>query len=255
MALFGSGSRGGGSTAPSVDPNKIKKPENIYDPSLYNVKIYDRDKSSAESLANLQSADADVRAAQDLSNRYFFGNDRGNNIERYETGIRHQKDAAINRIALKKALAESISGAPGLAKEEERLLGAQAGSALDTGLQSTRKNYSDRGLLYSGMRQAGEQGVRNKVAGTLASAQSQSKKDLEALLTKQKAAFAAIGLGDYQQKMDAANQAFEDSYRNKIARQQAMQQMFSMAGQGLGMMKGYSDYEKDRRPENTSDPR
>lgn len=214
------------------DPNRANNTaRNIYDPSLYNVKFNPQMGSN-----NLYSADADVRRAQTYLNQYNFGNDRGNNITRNEPGVRLLYEQAANKVALKKALAQSITNAPGSLAKQQGLLKYEAGEALGSGLSETRKNYNNRGLLYSGLRSGGEQQVKTNVASGLARNMSAAKKETSDLISKQKAAFAAIGLADQEKKNQMAQDAFDQSYKNSIARRQATQEL----GQSFGQLAGYA---------------
>ena len=233
--------------APSAPARAIDKaPANIYDPSLYNVQFT----PSRSAGNNDYSSDADVRAAQSNLNQYNYGNARGSNIFYHSPGVRKDYESAANRVALKKALAEQISAVPGQTAQELGLLQNEAGSALGSAIGETRKNYNQRGLLYSGMRQGAEQGVRGRVATALASGQAQTQRDAENTLTKQKAAFASIGLAEQEKQNQLAQQAFDQSYQNSIARRQAMQQLMGGVGQAAGYYANMQGSKADN-PQNT----
>lgn len=212
---------------------RIRKMDDPYDPNLYDVSFGKT--PSGQVSDNLYNADSDVRLAQTYLNQYYYGNDRGNNITRGDPGTYKNYEAAANKVALKKALAESISGAPKNLEKEVGLLRGDAGEALGTGLNQTRKNFNDRGLLYSGMREGGEQSVRGRVASALAQSETEARRESANLVNQRKAAFAAIGLAEQEAKNKMAQEAFEKSYQNNIARRQAMQRL----GSGVGQVAGY----------------
>lgn len=242
--------RSGAPTA--YDPSKIKKTNNVYDPNLYNSTFSKT--PSGQVSDNLYSADADTRLAQTYLNQYYYGNDRGSNITRGDPGTYKLYEQSANKVALKKALAEGISGAPQQLADELGLLKSDADQALTSGVKSTRKNFNDRGLLYSGMREGGEQQVKGRVASALAESDSAARRDSANLVDKKKQAFASIGLAEQEAKNQLAQQAFETSYKNSIARRQALQAAAGGVGQAVGM---YLGNQKDtvNPPPGTSDPR
>lgn len=240
--------RSGAPTA--YNPSKIKKTDNVYDPNLYNASFSKTPYGQVSD--NLYSADADTRLAQTYLNQYYYGNDRGSNITRGDPGTYKRYEQAANKVALKKALAQGISGAPEQLASELGLLKSDADQALTSGLKSTRKNFNDRGLLYSGMREGGEQQVKGRVAGALAEGDAAARRDSANVVEKRKQAFASIGLAEQEQKNQLAQQAFETSYKNSIARRQALEAAAGGVGQGIGMY--YGQQGRETRPANTSDP-
>lgn len=177
-------------------------------------------------------SDRDAQGARDAQNQ-MLEEQRGN------TGVDwNEQNALLNmyrgRIGLKNSLAEQIVGAPGQLKAEEGNIGQTAQAALNSGVRHTRENFNSRGLLYSGLREGGEQQVKGDVASEYASgiagAERGSKNSTEAA----KAAYAAVGLASEQHSLDMANHAFDTANANNIARLQAMQQL----GQGVGSAAG-----------------
>jgi hypothetical protein len=142
------------------------------------------------------------------------------------------------RIATKNTLAEQIAGSDRNLREQEDLLTGAAGEALGSGLKNTRENFNSRGLLYSGLRQGGEQKVKQGVAGSLSSGISGAKRDAANAKSSAQNAYAAVGLQNAQESLQLAHQAFETATRNSIARLQAMQQLGSAAGSAIGTMAG-----------------
>ena len=232
--------------AGGFDPSKIKKTDNPYDPNIYNTS-FSRTPTGQVS-DNLYNADSDVRLAQTYMNRYYSGDDSSRGMP----GDYKEYEAARNRVALKKALAEGISGAPSQLQDELGLLKNDAGAALDSSLRSTRKNFNDRGLLYSGLREGGEQQARGRVASALAQGQTEARRESANLVDKRKAAFASIGLAEQEKKNEMANQAFESSYKNSIARRQAMQELAGGIGQGIGMYYGQGGGSQDTQAQSQS---
>lgn len=213
---------------PGFDPSKIRQTNNPYDPNLYNASFSQT--PTGQVSDNLYSADPSTRLAQTYMNQYYSGGNR----ERGMPGTYKLYENEANKVALKKSLAGSINDAPKNLDEEVGLLRGDAGQALDQGLTKTRQNFNNRGLLYSGLREGGEQQVRGRVASALAESESGARRDTENLLTERKKAFASIGLAEQEQKNQMAQQAFEKSYQNSIARRQAMQQLGTGVGQAVG---------------------
>lgn len=182
-------------------------------------------------------SDADVRLVQQMRNENTAsgrGLDQGVDQNRNNAVI----NAALGRIGLKNALGESIAGNKGAEMGAQGILRQEADQALKSGVSNTRKNFNRRGLLYSGMREGGESSVKSSVASKLASDSSSTARDFANQAAKQKEAYAAIGLQNQQQNLELANQAFDTTMRNSIARQQAYQQLGEGVGQAGGLMYG-----------------
>jgi hypothetical protein len=180
-------------------------------------------------------SDADVRRLQQLQNT-LSARRKG-----YEQGISTpgtlaEIDALKARIGLKNSLGSSIRSNTDQEMRAENSLRDDANSALDAGVKNTRQNYNNRGLLYSGLRQGGEQQVRGSVAAKLGGDLADTKRSYTSLADAQKAAYASIGLQQQQQKVDQANQAFDTVQKNQIAKLQAYQQL----GTGVGRAAGYA---------------
>jgi hypothetical protein len=215
--------------AGGYDPSKIQSTENPYDPNLYNVN-FSRTPTGQVSQ-NLYNADPSVRLAQTYLNQYYHGDGRVKGMP----GTYKNYENEANKVALKRSLAQSISDAPKNLQEELGLLRGEAGQAIGSGVRKTRENFSSRGLLYSGLRQGGEASVKGRVASALAESEAGARRETRNLMDQRKAAFAAIGLQDQEAKNRLAQETFEKSYQNSIARRQAIQQL----GQGVGQALGY----------------
>lgn len=115
---------------------------------------------------------------------------------------------------------------------------AQAGQALDEGIRNTRQGANSRGLLYSGLRQGAEQGMRGRIANAMASQMSQSNRGLANEADAKDRAVASMGLASAQQAQDASSRASEMSVQNSIYRAQQMQQLSGAVGYGFGLASG-----------------
>lgn len=126
----------------------------------------------------------------------------------------------------------------GMQNEAQDDIKSQAGQALDEGIRSTRQGANSRGLLYSGLRQGAEQGVRGRVANAMAGQISQSNRGLANEADAKDRAVASMGLASAQQAQDAASRASEMSAQNAIGRAQQMQQLSGLIGYGFGQAMG-----------------
>lgn len=179
--------------------------------------------------------DADVRRMQELQNAL------ANGISGLDQGVDQgalaaQIKALQARIGLKNELGSAIATNPeemGQSVQNQREL---ANEALSSGIHKTRQNYNSRGLLYSGLREGGEQGIKGKVGSSLASNIASTKRDYQNTLASEKAAYTSLGFAQQAADLERANQAFEVTTRNNIARAQAYEQL----GYGVGSLAGYA---------------
>lgn len=115
----------------------------------------------------------------------------------------------------------------------------QEGSlALGQGLKDTRQNFNRRGLLYSGMREGGEQDVRGRVASTMASQKAQSNADLDKMASAKYQKAAQVGLQGYQDAVNREAEIAGVNLQNQVARAQMMQQIGQLGGQMAGSYYG-----------------
>lgn len=180
-----------------------------------------------------RSSDPDVRRAQALTNELQAGV-RGVDKGVDQGALAAQIKALQARIGLKNQLGGAIAQNPnemGYAIENQR---NAANEALSSGLKNTRENYNRRGLLYSGLREGGEQGIKEKVGANLASNIAGTKRDYMNTLSSEKAAYSSLGFAQQQADLERANQAFEITTKNNIARSQAYEQL----GYGVGGLVG-----------------
>lgn len=122
------------------------------------------------------------------------------------------------------------------------LLGDARG-ALTQGISNTRKNFNRRGLLYSGLRQGGEQGLRGQVASSLASSIAGSNQDLENEAKGREMSASSVGLQGFGDAISRNNQLFDIRNQNAMERRKALASL----GQGVGYMAG--SYYGNRTPE------
>lgn len=114
----------------------------------------------------------------------------------------------------------------------------QSGEALGEGLKNTRQGANSRGLLYSGLRQGAEQGLRGRVANAMSSNIAQSNRGLANEADAKDRAVASMGLASAQQAQEASNRASELNTQNSVFRAQQMQQLAGSVGYGFGLASG-----------------
>lgn len=102
------------------------------------------------------------------------------------------------------------------------------------GTRRTRENYGRRGLLYSGLRKKGEGELKGKLASELARAQAGIREETERTAQMKEMAAAAQGLENASILMNQAEQYYNLSMQNDLARRRA----FGLLGQGLGRAAG-----------------
>ncbi len=197
-----------------------------------------------EYSANLTNAadpdyDADLYRASILQ-RYLRG-ERGldHNVRAYagdlnENVAQSAMQTFLTRASERRGLKGSLNQLGGMQKNEERLLEQEADSAVGAGVKATRQNYNQRGLLYSGMREGGEQGVKAQGAATLASGLAGTKQDYAKKADATRQAIAQLGLQSQKESQERLAAVQEQSMRNNISRMQAYQQL----GEGVGYAAG-----------------
>jgi len=124
---------------------------------------------------------------------------------------------------------------PGLKQEAGNQIQHQGDYALSQGLKSTDQNFNRRGLLYSGLREAGEQG---KVASTMASQRAQSNQDLDKMSQAKYQKAANVGLQSYQDAVNREADISSINLQNQVARAQMMQQLGTTSGYMAGSFYG-----------------
>ncbi len=125
------------------------------------------------------------------------------------------------------------------------LLGQQLGAnqvgaqqAIGQGVQNTRQNYGSRGLLYSSLRQGGEQQVRTQGALGLAQENASDTSQAQSAVDQYETMYNNIDLSTQEQNNQLATQANSIAMQNQIAAAQSQQQLASGIGQGLGAIAG-----------------
>lgn len=115
-------------------------------------------------------------------------------------------------------------------------IGKEGDLALQSGLKGTRQNFNRRGLLYSGLREGGEQDVRGKVASGMAGQKAQSNQDLNKMAQAKWAKAGQVGLQGYQDAVNREAEIAGINLQNQVARAQAMQQLGQVGGYAAGSM-------------------
>lgn len=133
---------------------------------------------------------------------------------------------------------------PGLRQSQYGQIEKEGAQALEQGLKGTRQNFNRRGLLYSGLREAGEQSARGRVASEMANQKVQVNQDLGKQAQAKYQAAAQAGLQGYQDAVNREAEIAGISLQNQVARAQLMQQLGATTGQ-IGAL-GYGASQRDR---------
>lgn len=128
---------------------------------------------------------------------------------------------------------------PGMVSSAHGQIDKEGDLAMKSGIKSTRQNYNRRGLLYSGLREGGEQGVRGQVASKVSEQKGQANKDLAEMAKAKWNTVAQAGLQGYQDAVNKEAEIAGISLQNQVARAQAMQQLGSTVGYGAGTYMNY----------------
>ena len=183
------------------------------------------------------SNDPDVRGAQAAYNQ-FASPDAGTS--------RAEQQALLNmytgRLKTKNALGQEINQNPTLEGQSAENLMNEANNTAAQGVNKTRSNFAQRGLLFSGARQGAEQQVRSNVGSALSSGLSENTRDYTNATEAAKTAYGSVDLANAQQSLDLANQAYATATQNNIARLQAMQQLGGGIGAAAGTIAGNNSY-------------
>jgi hypothetical protein len=110
--------------------------------------------------------------------------------------------------------------------------------AASEGTRRTRENFSRRGLLYSGMAQKGEAESTGAVKSEYARAVAGINAEAQKIATSKEKAAAAIGLEQMQNLMNQAEQYYNISSENDIARRRAIGNLAGGVGYGVGAYYG-----------------
>ncbi len=176
--------------------------------------------------------DPDVMNLQRLVNDDYSGHHGNQGVDFSANAA--QENVLKSRIGLKNSLADQISSGDDQLKKSQDVNKAASGEALGQGLKNTRQNYSNRGLLYSGLREGGEQKVKTAGASQLANAMASTARESANSTTAAKNAYASVGLAQQAESLQMAHEAFDTANANSIARLQAMQQLGSGVGAAAG---------------------
>lgn len=126
----------------------------------------------------------------------------------------------------------------GLKEQAGNQIQNEGNLALESGLKHNNQDFNRRGLLYSGLREAGETGVKGRVASTMANQRSQSNQDLGKMATAKYTKAAQVGLQGYQDAVNREAEIEGINLQNQVARAQAMQQLGNTAGYAAGAYYG-----------------
>lgn len=125
-------------------------------------------------------------------------------------------------------------GLGGMQKSASDQIQREGDLAQKEGLQGTRRGYNRRGLLYSGLREGGEQSVRGRVASTMSQQKAQSNKELTDMAKAKWTTAAQAGLQGYQDAVNREAEIEGINLQNQVARAQSMQQLGQIGGQAAG---------------------
>lgn len=117
------------------------------------------------------------------------------------------------------------------------LIGAYA-DATEQGVRRTRENYSRRGLLYSGLANRGETEVRGNIQGQFDRSMADINREAEQIADTKEQAAAAAGIEQATQLLNQAEQYYNISSQNDLARRRAFGNLASGIGYGAGSLIG-----------------
>lgn len=121
-----------------------------------------------------------------------------------------------------------------LADQQFGLLKDDVEANLNQGLDKTRENYSNRGLLFSGFRQGAESNQRGQAASMLAEGRTNINRDVRQQADAKKNVAASFGLQTYQAAVQNATELSNIQMQNALNRRRAAGQL----GQGIGYAVG-----------------
>lgn len=213
----------GGGAGWEYASNIMNRNDPDFDDDLYRASIlqrYLRGEGGLKNSVKGYAGDMNVDVARSAMNRY------------------------LAQAGQRKELKGQLGGLAGLQRQEEHVLKNEANQAIGEGVKNTRQNFNQRGLLYGGMREGGEQNVKAQGAATLSAGLAGVKRDYANQADATKAAIANIGLKTQQEAMQRANMVMETNMRNNVARQQAYQQL----GEGVGYAAGAAYGSMNKKP-------
>lgn len=113
--------------------------------------------------------------------------------------------------------ADYKQNAPELKQKRFNIAGDQLRNSLAGNIGQVRQGANQRGLLYSGLRQGAEAGLKSQLAGDLAIAQTDISKDVEDRIKE-----LEYGTMESDMKAAMADQAVKDDlYRQQLAAREA----------------------------------
>lgn len=122
-------------------------------------------------------------------------------------------------------------------RKKQGLIGDYA-DAKEEGVRRTRENYGRRGLLYSGLAQKGEAEMKGAIQSQYDRSVADINREAEQIADAKERAAAAAGIEDAQQLLNQAEQYYNLSAQNDLARRRAFGSLASGIGYGMGSIAG-----------------
>lgn len=130
---------------------------------------------------------------------------------------------------------------PEMQAEQSGLLRKEAERTLEGGVRDIRKGYSTRGLLYSGLRQGAESGLKGQVAAEMARQQAGINAELEDLARAREYQAARIGLEGYEEARNRFEELYNKQMQNALSRRRRIANLGGAVGYGVGAYLGGRD--------------
>lgn len=133
---------------------------------------------------------------------------------------------------------------PEMAQAQGEELKRQGQASLDAGIKDIRKGMSSRGLLYSGLRQGKEAGLRGQVAMQMARGQAEINSELEDLARAKEYQASRYGLQGYEEALTRYENLYNKQMENALRRRKQMSQIAGAAGYAAGTAMGWANENK-----------
>lgn len=127
---------------------------------------------------------------------------------------------------------------PDYTADQYRGLLPQARDTLDTGLNTIRVGSNNRGMLFSGLREHGEQSLRSDLASMLAAQQRNINQEAEEIATAKEKTAASTGLATFGRNLENSERLFNLRLENAINRRRALADLGAGLGYGAGAFAG-----------------
>lgn len=199
-------------------------------------------RAAAARSGGLQGDDEWTSRAQEWLRNYRAENpDAVDNYDLFTRALAYTReltgDEAL-RAGIKTEAEDFRANLPDYIRQRQGVLADTARMAEEQGVRRTREGFEGRGLLYSGLAQSGEAGLRGEIRTQLRRGQSEIAQSAEELARRKELAAAASGLEQASQLMNEAEQYYNMSMQNQIARRRAMQGLIGGIGYGIGSFIG-----------------